>query len=399
MQGHGFVEILRLCYGSIQVTESRLKMVQHPMFMQKNSTGEASMFKKTRIAAVVLAVATAPAAFAASEVALHGDFRGSVDHTSASGVGSGLNWQDNSSRFGIEASTTHQGLRAFVNYERLVSNDGGVLIGVGEELTLAFYGGVEGSLGKIYYGTAPTAFRNATKSIDPFFNTSLAGGSIFSGATGDEAVPIGASTGLRLFDVDFQGAGYAQNTIGYVSPNMGGLTFNASVNLDEQSKDLPGSPGERHDYAAGVTFQQDGLTAGLQYANTSARSGNYVLGKGSSYFAYAKLDLGVAEVSGAYQRFHDTDGGANYNGYFVAGTMPLSDVMRLSASIGVERPSTDPSTTATGGNIGVFYDVMPNLTTYGGLRYTQQNDGAGNSLGGESIAVGVSYSFRVAHAM
>ena len=76
------------------------------------------MFKKTRIASVVLAVATAPAAFAASEVALHGDFRGSVDHTSASGVGSGLNWQDNSSRFGIEASTTHQGLRAFVNYEQ-----------------------------------------------------------------------------------------------------------------------------------------------------------------------------------------------------------------------------------------------------------------------------------------
>lgn len=351
------------------------------------------MLKKSTIAAVVAAVFAAPAAHAASEIAIHGDFRGSLDHSSGNGASGQLNWQDNLSRFGVDASTELHGMTGFVRYERLVSNDGDTANG---ENTLGFYGGIKSDLfGTVYVGQAPTAFRNTAAKIDPFFNTALAR----PGANLSQAPRGGASLGLSSPLTNDLLAGYAQNTVGYKSNDFGGLRVNAAVNIDEDSRNAPGAPGERHDYSAGVTFKQDALSAGLQYVNSSARSTNLnPTPKANNYFAHVGLDMGIAAVTAAYQRLHDTGGGNNANNYFVAGEMPLSDVLRVAATVGVERPSTTQSTTATGGNLGVFYDVVPNLTTYAGLRYTQQNAGGG-SIKSESVAVGLSYNFRAAHSI
>lgn len=351
------------------------------------------MFRKATIAAALSAVAAAPAAYAASEVAIHGDFRGSLDHTSSTNTTGNLNWQDNLSRFGVSASTEVGDLKGFLHYERLVSNDGDTNFdaGLGEE-TLAFYGGLKTAFGSVYYGQAPTAFRTAAKSIDPFFNTALAA----PGPIPNEAPRGGASVGLSLLTADVLGSGYVENTVGYKSPDIMGLRINAAVNIDEAS----GGSQERHDYSFGVSFAHEGLSTGVQYINTSGDRSNFFTTSNPAHnlFAHASLDLGIASVSAAYQRLQPSNE-SNVNHYFVSGTLPLNDVMRVAATYGAERPSAANQHTLTGGGVALFYDVLPNFTTYVGARYAKQNTGTPNNLHSEAVAVGVSYSFRVAHSL
>lgn len=233
--------------------------------------------------------------------------------------------------------------------------------------------GFNSGYGTFTFGRVNTAYKLAGQRIDPFYSTSAAnyvGG--FS--------PEGASYGLsNLVN------GWTDNTIGYLSPEVAGLTLNLGAHLQEMND-------EDHDYTAGIDYRLGDLTAGVQYVMTGADdAAATVAGAGTIVDNALQVTAhyeGKGWTAGGSYEMVDLRGGDDRAYAMLAGTFDLGEDLTLAASVGqVDQGAGE----GIGGNIGAFVNLMEEFQLYGLYSYTDLENDAENN----TISFGVKYGFEI----
>ena len=283
--------------------------------------------------------------------------------------------ENNASNFRIEAAANELGLRAFMVYERGASNDQ-----QGVEDVRQFFGGVSGHYGTALFGRKATDYRMAGERLDPFYNTSIAG---FNGQFASE----GASYGLSNLT-----NGFTSNTLAYRSPAFAGFSGNGAVFVNDNNNQ---GSGDKADYALGAGYANSnwlGLDANLQVLDLN---GNVVAGAPAGQSNAARLSATLGEklwAAGVSLEYVDVAVEADPRQYaYVSGSYQVMQDLRLAASYG--HVSNSPSFDGDGESLGVFYDVMHNLSVYAAARHVTLKNG--NKDDQTTVATGVKFVFDV----
>ena len=222
---------------------------------------------------------------ASADVKLYGQIDVSVDGFDDEQTDTDdVNLNSNTSAIGVKGSEDlGNGLEAFfkVEYQTDITNDSGgngwngrdQYIGLGHE-----------AAGKLAFGTMSTAYKAQAAKIDPFYRTSL------------QARDVGLQSALHSGKGE-EGHGRATNTIGYTSPNWGGLGLIATYTLDSDENDGPGGTNEDDDpWSVGASFSGfGGLYAFVSYVTTNSNGDDDATQIGAQY------TMGAFEVHGIYE--------------------------------------------------------------------------------------------------
>ena len=338
---------------------------------------------------VALAAALIAGAAGATETrgALYADLRLSVDYTDdhSGAPGPTYTGTDNNSTWGVKASTARGGVKVFGGYERFV-DAGDPAVGLPLEITRQAYFGLDSMCGTLKFGRHATAYAEAGRKLDPFYNTAASGtagvaaaGSLFGGGNSH-----GSAT---LFNGDILDRAYVADHLAYRSPSFWGVAANAAVFLDET-----GTSDQNHDYGLGVEYAGHGITAGAQFIDAN---GAHPLTWGTGveatrlYAGYAHTRFGV----GLSLEQLDVPGTMTENYLMVSGWYGLRDDTRVAASIGVE---DDSATAGESLRAGVFHDVIENFTIWLAGRYFNHSTSINNDT--TVVTLGASYKFDLGFA-
>ncbi|MGH8481181.1 MAG: porin [Nevskiaceae bacterium] len=335
--------------------------------------------------AVAIAFALTSTGAAATETrgALYGDLRLSLDYVEdrTAVPGPAFTGTDNQSVWGLKLSTARGGVTVFAGYERFIDADDPAVPGVPVEFTRQAYLGLASRCGTLKLGRHATAYSEAGRKLDPFYNTAASGtygvaaaGSIFGGGNSH-----GSATG---FNADALGAAYVADHLAYRSPAFAGFSGNLALFLDES-----GSADQRHDYGAGLEYAGYGATAGLQHINAhGANALTWGTGVDATrlYASYAGTRFGV----GASWERMDLPGATTANFTLLSAWYGFRDDTRVAVSIGVE---DDPVADGDSQRIGLFHDVIENFTVWAAAR--RFNDSTPANLDADVITLGASYKF------
>jgi hypothetical protein len=332
---------------------------------------------------VVAALGAGAARATEVQGALYGDLRLSFDYVEdrTGTAGPAYAGTDNQSVWGIKVATSRGGVNVFGGYERFIDADDPAA-GVPVEVTRLAYLGLTSQCGTLKAGRHATAYSEAGRKLDPFYNTAAAGtygiataGSIFGGGNSH-----GSSTG---FNADILGAAIAADHFSYRSPSFAGFSGNVALFLDDQT----GSADQDHGYGAGVEYLGHGVTAGLQYIDASGANDltwGTDTGAARLYAGYAHTRFGA----GASWERHDLPGATTANYLMVSGWYGIFDGTRIAVSVGVE---DDSATEGDSQRIGIFHDVIEDFTVWAAAR--RYNGPA--STDADVITVGASYKFNL----
>jgi predicted porin len=245
------------------------------------------MNKKLLTTAVGVALAGGMG-LATADVKLYGQLDVSYDYAKRNDEKNLSDLASNTSAIGVKGSEDlGNGLEAFfkVEYQTDLVNDGNTdpdtgansgtswtgrdqYIGLGQEV-----------VGKLAVGTMSTAYKAQAAKIDPFYRTSL------------QARDFGLQSALHKGKGE-EGQGRATNTIGYSSPNWGGLGLLGTYTLD--SNDDNGE--DDNPWSVGASFSGlGGLYAFVSYVTTNASGDDDATQIGAQYA------LGDFEVHGIYE--------------------------------------------------------------------------------------------------
>jgi predicted porin len=321
--------------------------------------------------------------------ALYGDLRISFDYADDdSGIaGPTYSVTDNNSAWGVKASTTKGGVTVFGGYERYISDDEPALPGFPVELTRESYLGITSFCGTVKLGRHRTAYADAGRKLDPFYNTAVSGagglaaaGSIFAGGNSH-----GTST---AFNGDAFGEAYVANHLSYQSPVYFGFTGNAAFFVHETN-----DANQDHDYGVGVEYagseRTAGLTAGLQYLDANGANGA-TWGTGVEalrlYAGYAQERYGLGL---SYEKLAVSVGN-DATFLMLSGWYGFRDDTRIAASFGTEDESASAGTSV---RIGLFHDLLDSFTVWAAAR-TYSGD-AGALPDADVFSLGASYKFSL----
>ena len=315
--------------------------------------------------------------------ALYGDLRLSLDYVEdrTGTPGPAYEGTDNQSVWGIKVSTTRGGVNVFGGYERFIDADDSPF-GLPVEFTRLAYIGLNSMCGTIKVGRHVTAYSEAGRKIDPFYNTAASGtygiataGSLYGGGNSH-----GSSTG---FNADLVDGAIAEDHFSYRSPSFAGFSGNVALFLDDQT----GTADQDHGYGAGVEYLGHGVTAGLQFIE--AKGANSIswgtdTGAARLYASYAHTRFGA----GASWERHDLPGAVTANYLMVSGWFGITDATRIAVSVGVE---DDSATEGDSQRVGIFHDVIEDFTVWAAAR--RYNGPADTDA--DVVTVGASYKFNL----
>ena len=341
------------------------------------------MNKLGMLAAATAATLAAGAAGATeTRGALYGDLRLSLDYVEDhTGVpGPVFTGTDNQSIWGLKLSTARGGVTLFGGYERFIELDDPPL-GIPIEVTRQAYLGLSSLCGTLKFGRHPTAYSEAGRKLDPFYNTAASGtfgiadaGTLFGGGNSH-----GSASG---FNADAFGSAFVADHFAYRSPSFAGFSGNVAVFLDET-----GTADQDHGYGAGVEYLGHGVTAGLQYIDSNGAQdltwGTNV-GAARLYAGYAGPRFGA----GASWERHDLPGAVMANYLMVSGWYGISEHTRVAVSVGVE---DDSATEGDSTRVGIFHDVIEDVTVWAAAR--RYNGPAQTDA--DVITIGASYKFSL----
>jgi hypothetical protein len=333
---------------------------------------------------VALAAALIAGAAGATETrgALYADLRMSLDYTEDTSAASGPTFTstDNNSMWGVKASTARGGVRVFGGYERFL-DAGDPNIGFPLEVTRQAYLGLDSMCGMLKFGRHATAYAEAGRKLDPFYNTAVSGtagvaaaGSIFGGRNSH-----GSAT---AFNADALDGAYVADHFAYRSPAFAGFAANVALFLDES-----GSSDQNHDFGGGIEYVAGGITAGAQFIDAN---GAHPLSWGANveatrlYAGYTHTRFGV----GASLEQLDVPGAMTENYLMVSGWYGLREDTRVAVSAGVEDDSARAGESV---RAGVFHDVIENFTIWLAGRY--YNDSTALNNDSTVVSIGASYKF------
>lgn len=305
--------------------------------------------KKMIIAAAVASI-LAPATVLA-DTTLYGALRMSAigGDDGAADLGGVVN---NASRIGFKGTYGEEGgIQGFFNMQQGIRTDSsGAVGGTSTGFTNRFaFAGIKGSFGKMVMGRISTPYKMAGLKTDPFYDTSAGTGA------------GGANYGLSSLT-----NGWLNNSLGYVSPKLGGaVTVNAAVFLDEDdnasNSTLSKNPADNA-YNVGATYSQNGITASVQYlAGFQGDDSN-----DEAVRVTAGYKTGAFSVGASFEDI-DTRGANNSReNAYVAGTYKVAPKTTLAASFGSVDSDivggTGLNAEGDGFTVGVFHKIASQTT-------------------------------------
>ncbi|MGH8441380.1 MAG: porin [Nevskiaceae bacterium] len=330
------------------------------------------------------ALASGGAGATETKGALYADLRVSVDYTDDKSPLAGPTWTltDNNSIWGVKGSSVKGGVTVFGGYERFISADEEALPGFPLELTRQAYLGAAGFCGTVKVGKHGTAYADAGRKIDPFYNTAAsgAGGLTTAGSVLGGGNSHGSST---AFNADFLGSTFVANQLAYTSPAWKDFTGNVALFLDESN-----TSNQDHGYGVGVEYMSGGLTAGIQYIgaqNANAATWGADVDARRLYASYADRRFG-AGVS--WEHLGTPLADADF--MMLSGWYGLFENTRIAASLGLEDGSAFEGTSL---RVGVFHDVLDSFTVWAAAR--NYDDSSGVAVDAMVVTFGAGYKFSL----
>jgi hypothetical protein len=341
--------------------------------------------RATALAAIAAACMSGGALAAESRGALYGDLRLSLDYADDNSTASGPTYTvtDNNSVWGVKASTAQGGVTVFGAYERFIDSDD-PSTGTPVEFTRQAYLGLTSFCGTVKFGRHSTAYADAGRKLDPFYNTAASGtggvaaaGSIFGAGNSH-----GSST---RFNGDFLGEAIVADHIAYQTPVFLGLTANAAMFLDET-----GNADQDHDYGAGLEYAGGGFTAGAQFLD--ANGANFAtwgvdVEAMRAYAGYAGSRFGAGA---SWERLDMPTGTDNASFLMVSAWYGVREDTRVAVSFGLENES---GTEGDSLRAGVFHDVAENFTIW--LAVRRYNERVAANPDADVVTLGGSYKFNL----
>lgn len=324
--------------------------------------------KKTLVAMAVLAAASA--AQAQSNVTLYGlvDLWVGSLKTETLGVGDSVTRLDsggfNSSRFGLQGSEDlGGGLKAVFKLEQGFRADTGVQSAAGTAFGRQSYLGLEGGFGGVYFGKVWTAMDDVVGASNPVFDSAFAPQS-----------QIGV-----LYNTY---AGNPGNSIKYVSPDFGGITFGATHSLDE----VAGVSADITDFS--LSYAGGPLAVNFAYQVQNGTPDDIKLTHlGATY------DFGFVKAIAAYG--NTKEGAARARDITIGADIPLSPALTLSAGyLTTDFNAAAGNGESSGFGISAKYSLSKRTFVYAGLVDVENEDAAGvKQLESRLYAVGLQHRF------
>jgi hypothetical protein len=344
------------------------------------------MFEKSKLLAAVIAAAAAvltsgPVLAVDAKGSLYGDIRWSLDYTEDNDpatTGPTYTATDNNSNWGVKASTTQRGITVFGAYERFIDTDVSVI-----EFTRQAYAGVQGGFGTVKYGKHNTAYADAGRKLDPFYNTAASG--IGGVANAGSVFGAGNSHGTSAeFNADFLGAAFVANHLSYDGPSFFGVTGNVAFFMDETN-----NADQDHNWGAGAEYDNAGITAGVQFIDEN--NGTWLAVGSEALRAYGGYAASRFGAGVSYER-HDLAAGAIDAEYvMVSGWFGVLPTTRIAASAGMENESGAEGTSV---RLGVFHDVIDNFTVWAAaLHFDEGEFATDGNFDSDVVTLGASYKF------
>lgn len=335
------------------------------------------MTKMTRIALAALAVMGATTAMAQSSVTLYGRINTTVERTKNGDV-SNTSMENNASRWGIRGTEDlGGGLKAGFVLESGFNSDNGTGSGWTHPTTGMSFArqsevNLSGNFGMIRLGNFVPESYYATADYISMHNHDT-----------------GSSSDALYYDPVWFGGMSTKNKIGYRTPNISGLTVDASVSLHEKDTTLPRKNG--YDLAANYNVGALQLGAGYSVVNSNWQAALRGL------YTFGQVTLGAY-----YQRNKDDNQwlatGAGSRNNFRLSAMYTMGASEFHANVGrAGKWSHIADSAATQWTLGYNYNLSKRTKVYG--YYTRVNNGgalaykgpAGDSF--SSFALGVRHNF------
>lgn len=295
----------------------------------------------------------------------------SVDSAGFGGAGvsqDGQSGDNNASRLGFQGENG----QFFYAVELGLSVDDNAS-GLGQ--TRHAFVGANTSIGTFTFGRTNSAYKLAAQRLDPFYDTSAVN---FSGIAANE----GGSYGLSNL-----ANGWTNNSVGYISPEVGGLTLNAGVYLQEQSD-------EDHDFGIGLDYRLADLAVGVQYLTVGADNvDGVVAGSGmvvdTAIQATASYGNEMWSVGASFETV-DLRAGDDRTYIFVAGDFAINENLKVAASVGqVDQGAGE----GFGFTVGAYVDLIEDFTLYGLYSQSDLDNSAANET--DVFSLGVRYGFEI----
>jgi len=338
--------------------------------------------KKTQVALAALALVASSAALA--EVSIGGHVDAGVQNSSGKGtVLSGGNLDINNIHFAAseEVDGIKAGAFALIRFE----SANGALTRPGT----AFTGGGAGTgnngtffeIANVNLGSASLGTVEFGRTVDSFWGNGVAGFDVTGGSNLGSAV---ASTlNLKTSKV------FVDNSVHYVSPNLGGLTVAGTYVLNTSNTGATIASATKSDQSLAANYSVNGVRLGAGYMKSDLAKG---------YFVGAGYDFGVANVNAIYQDATMADGTGS-SSYGVNAAIPLSGP--LSATAGFYNDSGTALLAGKGSStsVGLIYALSKRTRLFANYQHTTDalTTNIGLSSPYSSGVVGTSLTAGIGH--
>lgn len=268
------------------------------------------MDKKILSTAIAGVLAGSMAFAANADVTLYGQIDLSIDSIDIDGAGDDINMNSNTTAIGVKGSEDlGNGLKAIFLLE-YQTDASGTTSAQGLNGGRDQWIGLEGSFGKLRFGTMSTTYKSSGAMIDPLYRTSFEGRS------------WGLQSALHSGSGD-NGQGRATNAIGYDTPDFNGLSAAATYSFDDSCNATTVACANDDDsYSLGARYKNGSALVFVDYV-TSDQGGN-----DDAWKIGGKYGFGDITVYGQYE----ADGGLIADGVPGSATNEDADVWHLGAS-------------------------------------------------------------------
>ena len=324
--------------------------------------------KKTQVALAALALVASTAAMA--EVKMGGYVEAGLQNTTGNGtVLSGGNLDINNINFSASEELDgglKAGAFALVRFESVNGN-----------LTRPGATGTFFEIANVNLGSAAAGTVELGRTVDSFWGNGLAGFDVTSGSNLGSAV--GSALNLKTTKV------FVDNSVHYVSPNLGGLTLAATYVLNDSTTGATIASATKKDQSFTANYSVNGIRLGAGYMKSDLTKG---------YFVAAGYDFGVANVNAIYQDATDV------KSYGVNAAIPLAGA--LSATAGYYNDSgTGAFLTGKGSStqVGLLYALSKRTRLFANYQHTTDamKTNIGLSSPFSSGVVGTSLTAGIGH--
>jgi predicted porin len=239
------------------------------------------------------------------------------------------NMESTNSNFGIKGEEDlGNGMSAFFKLEYETDLAGGTGSDSGNALTGRdqYVGLGWENFGKLTFGTASTAYKDASKQIDPFYMTPL------------QSRAIGLQSNLHSGKGE-EGQGRGTNMVRYDSPSLSGFSLTATYQFDTDKQDQNVADcnavencEDKDPYSVGLTYQAGNFYANAAYIDTQrdqdASAAQFAARYDWNDFSFHgiyELDNGLITAQANNGIGQDSSGGGANNADFSRGAFARSD--------------------------------------------------------------------------